>query len=139
MQRLRNLVSQIFDFLESGTISVFITLIFLGMFIAIISAWIASNPSIPPLFSLLQELEIWHRLFTGRTTLKGKVTLENSDKATRAGEGLINDLIRDASNQEVPNMVHRLPANFMPGYYLFFTRERAIIVAPLFLPFPIKL
>lgn len=89
-------------------------------------------------FTCLREsdLEIWHRLFTGRTTLKGKVTLENSDRATRAGEGLINELIRDASNEEVPNMVHRLPANFMPGYYLFFTRERAIIVAPLFLPFP---
>jgi|GEM_PF-3211669 len=85
-----------------------------------------------------QDLKIWHRLFVGRRTIKSNkvVNQKLADKATKAGQGLIGHLTRDNSNEEVRKGVRRLPYSFMPGYYLFFTRERAIIVAPLFLPFP---
>ncbi|NER23677.1 MAG: hypothetical protein F6J96_23835 [Symploca sp. SIO1C2] len=83
-----------------------------------------------------QDLKIWHRLFVGRRTLKGEISKLSADEATNAGQGLIDNLTKDNSNREVRKGVRRLPSSFMPGYYLFFTRERAIIVAPLFLPFP---
>jgi hypothetical protein len=82
------------------------------------------------------DLGVWHRLFEGRRTLRKKLQLQDVDTATKAAEGLLEDLQRDSFGKKVPGTVHRLPWHLMPGFYVFFTRRRALIVTPLFLPFP---
>jgi hypothetical protein len=82
------------------------------------------------------DLEVWHKLFVGRRTLRGQVTLNQANEATRAANNLLGDLGEDSIGNPVSGTVCRLPWRYMPGFYTFLTRERAIIVTPLFLPFP---
>jgi len=82
------------------------------------------------------DLDVWHQLFVDRRTLKKKIELQDAKDANTAAENLLRVLGKDSLGKDVPDSVHRLPWRFMPGFYLFFTRERAIIVVPLFLPFP---
>lgn len=82
------------------------------------------------------DLKTWHRQFVGRRTLKGEIDQKLANQSTSAGEGLLNDFMCDSAGNKISDTVNRIPFSFMPGYYLFFTRERAIIVTPLFLPFP---
>jgi hypothetical protein len=83
------------------------------------------------------DLGVWHRLFEGRRTLKKKLQLEDVDAATDAAESLLDRLQqKDSFGKMVAGTVHRLPWHLMPGFYVFFTRKRALIVTPLFLPFP---
>lgn len=105
------------------------------------------------------ELDDWHKLFIGRTTLRGEIKPDLPESAattsqsaavisqppaspnqptrpkdaTDAGEYLVTRLQKDTNNRDCDN-VCRLPFNCLPGYYLFFTKRRAIIVVPLFLP-----
>jgi hypothetical protein len=81
------------------------------------------------------HLKVWHELFVERTTSRGKINLAMSRQATASAEGLLEILKKDDDNNAC-DTVHRLPTDFMPGYYFFFTKDRAIIVVPLFLPLP---
>lgn len=84
-----------------------------------------------------QDLDIWHKLFEERTTLRGKVNRAMTDEATSAANLLLEHLSETSvAHVKEEGIVHRLPWRYMPGFYLFFIRERAIIVTPLFLPFP---
>lgn len=84
-----------------------------------------------------QDLDIWHKLFEGRITLRGKVDRAMTEEATSAANILLEHLCESSvSKIKGTGNVHRLPWRYMPGFYLFMVRERAIIVTPLFLPFP---
>jgi hypothetical protein len=83
-----------------------------------------------------RDLSIWHKLFIGRTTLRGVVTSNMTDDATIAANTLLSHISQDGVGKPIQGTVHRLPWRFMPGFYLFIIRERAIIVTPLFMPFP---
>jgi hypothetical protein len=84
-----------------------------------------------------EDLHVWHSLFVDRQTLQGKIKKTTTDEATTAAETFLQTISKDDTGKAVdPCPVWRLPWRFMPGFYLFFTRERAIIVTPLFLPFP---
>jgi hypothetical protein len=84
------------------------------------------------------DLDVWHKLFVGRKTLAGKVDLDLATKATAAATHFLAKLSKDGDGNPITEAVrvHRLPWRFMPGFYVFITRQRAIIVTPLFLPFP---
>jgi len=100
-----------------------------------------------------QALEDWHNLFIGRQTRRkridpedthsgepvlskkpGEVTPIVATAASRRAERIASRL--NESDNDCASSVKRLPLEFMPGYYFFFTDERAILVAPLYLPFP---
>lgn len=99
-----------------------------------------------------QALEDWHRLFVGRRTRRknvdrvddhpvgssgiktlGQVSGAVAAAATDRGNGIVKALRDRAEDPE--GAVKRLPLEFMPGYYFFFSEDRAIVVAPLYLPF----
>lgn len=84
----------------------------------------------------LQETDLasWHDLFVGRQTSRD-IDLEMTREASTLAEGLLRDLQQD-THYKACKSVHRLPFDFMPGYYFFFTKDRALIVVPLFLPLP---
>jgi hypothetical protein len=79
------------------------------------------------------ELSTWHKLFEGRTTMRGMIDSTLSSAATTAGEQLVTELGNDQHGNSCDN-VCRLPSSCLPGFYLFFTKHSAIIVVPLFLP-----
>lgn len=84
------------------------------------------------------DLENWHNLFVNRRTLKGVITRIDTENATINSENLILNLTAHGtriSDDGFP-IVHRLPWQFMPGHYLFITKNRAIVANPLFLPLP---
>lgn len=78
-----------------------------------------------------RDLKIWHNLFVDRDTLRGKIDLTITTQATNESEDHLADIEKASSG-----LVIRLPQNYMPGFYTFFTRNKAIIVTPLFFPFP---
>jgi hypothetical protein len=80
-------------------------------------------------------LQTWHNLFAGRETSRGTLDSEMTKEASRLAEGLLQQL-QSGRRYKPCETVHRLPLDFMPGYYFFFTKDRAIIVVPLFLPLP---
>lgn len=91
------------------------------------------------------DLNEWHELFIGRKTGRGegKVSPELAEKATEKAEITVGHLLlensfsgTDSEKKETRSPVKRLPFDFMPGYYFFYNGQRAIIVAPLNLPFP---
>lgn len=85
-----------------------------------------------------QDLATWHNRFVGRVTLRGKLTSTDCTSATTAAEGLATALQQNAQyGAAAATNVCRLPSDFLPGYYLFFTKRRALIVVPLFFPLPI--
>jgi hypothetical protein len=104
-----------------------------------------------------RDLVDWHNLFIGRRTRRkkfadslpgeggapvkpatpGVVDPNLAAAATKMSENIIR-LVSDetpTSNDEEPR-IKRLPFDFLPGYYFFVTSDRAIVVAPLQLPFP---
>jgi hypothetical protein len=92
-----------------------------------------------------KDLEEWHQLFVDRETRRGKVSPELATGATDAAKEIIEALNisvkeREGQKQRIREKgkiaVKRLPFDFMPGYYVFISRTRAIVVAPLNLPFP---
>lgn len=82
------------------------------------------------------DLDVWHKLFVGRVTLRGEITADVAEAATLAANTLLDELQRDGFGNVIPDAVARLPRYFMPGFYLFFIRNRAMIISPLFFPFP---
>jgi hypothetical protein len=106
-----------------------------------------------------KDLAEWHDLFIGRRTRRRRFESEGTavDKskqktaspgfvgpplanaATRMGEHIIEDLLHEReidASDNTDTRVKRLPFEFLPGYYFFLSSERAIVVAPLQLPFP---
>ncbi len=98
-------------------------------------------------------LRDWHDLFKGRKTRRkrfgtspgmknakpgtpGEVDQQLADAATTMSEYIVDDLNKKASMSEDRAPVKRLPFEFLPGYYFFVSSSRAIVVAPLQLPFP---
>lgn len=102
-----------------------------------------------------QDLEGWHNLFIGRRTRRkrygGPESVTDDSKlkpttskyvepdlaqdATDMGEAIVDDL-RRRQYGDGELAVKRLPFEFLPGYYFFVGSDRAIVVAPLQLPFP---
>lgn len=82
------------------------------------------------------DLDVWHRLFVGRVTLRGEITAKVAEAATQAANTLLDELTHDSFGNVISDAVVRLPRYFMPGFYLFFTKNRAMIISPLFFPFP---
>ena len=83
------------------------------------------------------ELSAWHKRFEGRITMRGKIDAHLSEAATTAAEELVTQLGKDRHGNPCDN-VCRLPSSCLPGFYLFFTKQRAIIVVPLFLPLHVE-
>ena len=106
-----------------------------------------------------RDLKDWHALFIGRRTRRkrferddapaggsslpqdrveaGIVSRKLTDAATKKSENIIRDfVVEDDDSEEQQERVKRLPFEFLPGYYFFLSADRAIIVAPLQLPFP---
>jgi hypothetical protein len=84
-----------------------------------------------------EDLDVWHRQFVGRTTSRERITLERAENATQAAKNLLEALSKDSEGNDTKNAtVIELPWHFMPGFYLFITKKRALVVTPLFLPFP---
>jgi hypothetical protein len=101
-------------------------------------------------------LEEWHDLFIGRgtrrkrfddaprgtapspqkTTRLGEVDRNLARAATRKGEFIVSDITRQAQDACEEPRIKRLPFEFLPGYYFFLSSDRAIVAAPLQLPFP---
>jgi hypothetical protein len=74
------------------------------------------------------DLRKWHNLFVGRQTYRGLITQKDADNATENAKNVWRKIGTEN--------VHEVPLDLMPGFYLFFTSRTAIIVTPLFLPFP---
>jgi hypothetical protein len=103
-----------------------------------------------------ESLEEWHNLFIGRRTRRkrfdngsrgqgptsqrpakpGEVDPNLAAAATREGEKIVNDILSQTKDQNEHPGVKRLPFEFLPGYYFFLSSDRAIVAAPLQLPFP---
>jgi hypothetical protein len=103
-----------------------------------------------------KDLTEWHDLFIGRRTRRkkfdntGRVTGGGAQKpakpgsvdknlanhATLEGEHIVDFIAREAVHSNDQSRVSRLPFEFLPGYYFFVSSERALVVAPLQLPFP---
>jgi hypothetical protein len=87
-----------------------------------------------------KELSEWHHLFIGRRALRNQIVDEVMVKeADECAKRMITSLCGDENpafckNNEIK--VKYLPFQFMPGFYFFFTRKQAIIVAPFFLQYP---
>jgi hypothetical protein len=104
-----------------------------------------------------KDLKDWHNLFIGRMTRRkrfedtpvggggstrkpekaGVVDPDLASAATRMSEHIVRyvaDEIATSSDKEP--RVKRLPFEFLPGYYFFVSSDRAIVAAPLQLPFP---
>lgn len=65
-----------------------------------------------------------------RTTYRGKLGQEDVSRATASANTILTGIaLTDRTN------ISRTSRDKMPGFYLFFTKETAIIVTPLFLPF----
>jgi len=98
------------------------------------------------------ELGEWHELFIGRQTRRKRIEKEDSSQtelhvpkrlgevtsavaaaATSRGEKIVTKLTTGMNDPT--DAVKRLPPEFMPGYYFFFSNDRAILAAPLYLPF----
>lgn len=86
------------------------------------------------------ELADWHRFFVGRRTLRDPIasnqgksneylSAEDTKLATHESESLMNDLA-------VKRKSVRKKLEMMPGFYLIFNDQKAIIVTPFFIPFP---
>ena len=77
-----------------------------------------------------QDLQLWHELFSGRITDRGKLDAELVGKATCESEHLLEDMTGffEASRKKWDRL---------PGYYIFANNRRAIIVAPFFVPLPV--
>lgn len=86
------------------------------------------------------ELSDWHKLFIGRRTLREPVatnqggakeflSTKDIELASRESELIMND-------DEVKNKSRRKKLEMMPGFYLMFNEQKAIIVTPFFIPFP---
>ena len=103
-----------------------------------------------------KDLKEWHDLFVGRRTRRrefegsagtstsvqrpvkaGVVDEQLAEAATIKGERIIRIIREEADNSSDGNSrIKRLPFEFLPGYDFFVSSERAILVAPLQLPFP---
>ena len=103
-----------------------------------------------------KDLADWHNLFIGRRTRRKKLDKEDhpgtqpvplqirdgevneklAAAATKKGEQILKHLIDDDVLDPAEPQIKRLPFEFLPGYYFFLTADRAIVVAPLQLPFP---
>ncbi|HBB87269.1 MAG TPA: hypothetical protein DC047_06610 [Blastocatellia bacterium] len=70
------------------------------------------------------------------TSSQGRITLEHAKKATDAAKSLIAHLSKDSEGNSTDAAVVELPWYLMPGFYLFISPKRALVVTPLFLPFP---
>ncbi len=81
------------------------------------------------------HIKIWHGLFANKIGPDGKpVTEEAIKQADRDAEEILNAIA--ANGQEGKPSLRQLSWRMLPGYYMFFTRTKAIIVTPFFLPFP---
>jgi len=103
-----------------------------------------------------EGLEEWHNLFIGRRTRRknfggasggaaaptlkpakrGVVDPSLAQAATDEGEAIVRNLVNESRRAKEEPRVKRLPFEFLPGYYFFVSSDRAIVVAPLQLPFP---
>jgi hypothetical protein len=78
------------------------------------------------------DLSLWHAAFNGRQT----------DRHDDDNRGVINEKLIDAANGVSasvirdldPDHYHELPWRAMPSFYLFSSRDRAIVVTPFHLP-----
>jgi hypothetical protein len=72
-----------------------------------------------------------------KTSMPGLVDAPLAAAATKVGERIVTDMIEefDLAGEKEPRL-KRLPFEFLPGYYFFVSSSRAIVVAPLQLPFP---
>jgi hypothetical protein len=103
------------------------------------------------------DLADWHNLFQKRrtrrkrfenpdaggnmarqkTSIPGLVDTTLAAAATKVSERIVTDLIQELDLVgEKESRLKRLPFEFLPGYYFFVSSNRAIVVAPLQLPFP---
>ena len=84
------------------------------------------------------ELSKWFNTFEKKRYQNGEITKEKIDSAQKD----INELIENLDNPHpedkkqfaLKHQSKRLKANQLPGYYLFFSDNRAIVTTPLFLP-----
>ena len=73
------------------------------------------------------QLEKWHDLFVGRNTRRGEINSNMTQSASTCSEQILAEMV-----SRCPPKRKRWES--LPGYYLFSNEDRAIVVAPLFLP-----
>lgn len=78
-----------------------------------------------------ESLRKYHELFKDRKTDRGVISREIIDEANKKSQALI------ASFQASQYCAKSLAETSFPGYYVFANRQRAIIVAPFFMPMPL--
>jgi hypothetical protein len=104
-----------------------------------------------------KDLKDWHNLFIGRTTRRkrfeetsggggdsarkpakaGVVDPALANAATKMSERIVRYVAEEiATSDDKEPRIKRLPFEFLPGYYFFVSSDRAIVAAPLQLPFP---
>lgn len=96
------------------------------------------------------ELKKWHDSFVGKRTHRGLITQHEANLATTEAEEVVETICRPHPEesrhmpadtqaaqgaQAVDTFVYRTSMNKMPGFYVFFTERRAIVVNPLFIPY----
>jgi hypothetical protein len=75
-----------------------------------------------------EDLADWHDEFVGRaTSQKDLIDRDSAQMATEVSEEMVQAI-------EASGRCHRLPWTYLPDYYLFSSKERAIIVTPCHLP-----
>jgi hypothetical protein len=83
-----------------------------------------------------EDLDKWHKQFVDRKTDRfEKVTEANANEATVQAEKIIEIIEAKARiDKDDEECVYRVKLDILPGYYTFFTKEKSIIVCPLFFP-----
>jgi hypothetical protein len=84
-----------------------------------------------------EDLQYWHNQYVGRQTkrkaierIDGSLGIADTQDATGESERLMK-------YPDVKENSARKCLEMMPGFYLIFNKVKAIIVAPLFIPFPV--